>query len=116
MSGTGVDSMFFSDVTTLAEEVDEALVCMKSGTADAGAVAALSTRLAGLQGDDAESVALELLLTMADRERRGVPFWLGIGQRLAAGASADVIAVLESLAQSLEREQARLEERLRKIG
>ena len=116
MSGTGVDSMFFSDVTSLAEDVDEALVCMKSGSVDAGAVEALSTRLSGLQGDDADSVALELLLTLADRERRGMPFWLEIGQRLAAGVSPDVIAVLDSLAQSLEQEQARLEERLRKIG
>ena len=116
MSGTGVDSMFFSDVTILAEEVDEALVTMKSGSADAGAVEALSSRLAGLQGDDAESVALRLLLTLADRECRGVAFWLGIGRRLAVGVSPDTIAVLESLAQSLEHEQARLEERLQMIG
>lgn len=116
MSGTGIDSMFFSDVTTLAEEVDEALVSMKSNSSDASAVEALSSRLAGLQRDDAESVALRLLLTLADRECRGVPFWLGIGRRLAGGVSPETIAVLEALAQSLEHEQARLEERLQTIG
>lgn len=116
MSSTGVDSMFFSDVTTLAEEVDEALLSMKSSSTDATAVKALSSRLAGLQGDDVESGALRLLLTLADHECRGVAFWLGIGRRLAAGASPDTITVLESLAQSLEHEQARLEERLQMIG
>ena len=116
MSGTGVDSMFFSDVTTLADEVDEALVSMKSSKADTTALEALSSRLVGLQGDDAESVALRLLLTLADHECRGVAFWLGSGKRLAAGPSPDTSAVLESLAQSLEHEQARLEERLQTIG
>ena len=116
MSSKGVDSMFFSDVTTLAEEVDEVLVSIKSSRTDAAALEALSGRLVGLQGDDAESVALKLLLTLADRECRGVGFWLGIGHRLAAGPSPETVAVLESLAQSLEHEQARLEERLQTIG
>ena len=50
MSGTGVDSMFFLDVTALAEEVDQALVSMKSSRADVTAVEALSSRLVGFRG------------------------------------------------------------------
>ena len=116
MSTTGVDSMFFSDVFTLAEQVDLALVSMKSSSADETAVAALSTRLAGLKGDDADSLALRLLLTLADRECRDVSFWVALGLQLEGGSSAEAIEVLESLAQSLEQEQARLEERLQTIG
>lgn len=116
MSGTGVDSMFFSDVSTLAEQVDQALVSIKSNSADEAAVTTLSGRLAGLRGDDADSVALRLLLTLADRECRDVSFWLTIGHQLEDGGSAETIMVLESLAQSLEHEQARLEERLQIIG
>ena len=57
-----------------------------------------------------------LLLTLADPECRGVTFWLELGRQLASSASPENIAVLESLALSLEHEQARLEKRLQTIG
>ena len=116
MSGTGVDSMFFSDVSTLAEEVDAALVCLKSSGVDTSAVEALSRRFLGLGEGEADSLALNWLLTLADRESRGVAYWLKFGEHLKGVVSDDTIAILEVLAQSLEREQSRLEERLRTIG
>ncbi len=112
MSGTGIDSMFFSDVARLAEQVDQALVTIKSNSEDESPVSALADRLTRLTQDDTDSVALRLLLILADRECRGVAFWSQFAQQLIGARTVETIGILESLAQSLEHEQAQLEQRL----
>lgn len=116
MSASGIDSMFFGDVSVLAEQVDEALVAIKSESEDRSAIDQLALRLRQLQDDDADGVALRLLLTLTDQENRSMSYWSDVGAQLANDDWGNTITALEELARSLENEQTQLEERLRQIG
>ena len=114
MSASGVDSMFFSDVTEFARQIDQALLALKSSSADSTAIASLADQLLSLGSLESESVSLRLLLTLADHGNRGLEFWSQVGERLRSEAHA-TIPDLESLARSLESEQAELEARLQRL-
>ena len=116
MSSSGVDSMFFSDVTALAEQVDDALLEIKSESVHRTAVKQLAERLLQLKEQSADDLVLRLVLTLTDHANRSLNDWCDIGQQLATRESLSTIAALESLARSLESEQSQLESRLRQTG
>ena len=116
MTTSGIDSMFFSDVAVLAQQVDDALLAIKSHSEDHTAIERLAERLCRLDHDDTDGLVLRLLLTLADGENRSLAYWSELGQRLTVDRAHHAITELETLARSLESEQTHLEERLLNIG